>query len=103
MLFNPAICAKDGIKWGLIGHTVATFAFDTISIAARLAVQSNSYINNREFPGIAQYPPGPFAFQFPGLQGRTMTIALAMFPLNQSLTDGLLVSSLVELHLLIND
>ena len=89
----------DGVKWGLVLYTVAMFSFVTVFTAMNLILQSNSYIDKREFwsaqaSGPGPYPYGPLEYQsnvscpmafgvIPGL----------MFLFYYWLADGLLVSS----------
>jgi hypothetical protein len=51
-LFNPANRRREGIKWGLVSYTVVMFSFVTVFTAMNLNIQSISYIDNREFPGV---------------------------------------------------
>ena len=55
--------------------------------------QSNSYINNREFPGVANVLlPGPLGYQSSVFSDAPMIVSNSMFYLNSWLGDGLLVS-----------
>jgi hypothetical protein len=92
VLLGPISRTKKGIGRGLVLQTVAMFTFITIYNALQLVVQSFSYINNREFPGNHNYPPGPLAFWFPGFESTSLIVTAAILPLNQFLADGLLVS-----------
>jgi hypothetical protein len=92
-LLNPVNDIRGGIKWGLVAHTVAMFSFLTLPIAVDLNDRSNCYINERNYPGDDEIPPGPFgAMSLINIEGLHLAYA-AMFPLNQWLADGLLVSS----------
>jgi len=51
-LFNPANRRRDGIKWGLVSYTVLLFSLVTVHTTMQLDIQSISFINNREFPGV---------------------------------------------------
>ena len=98
-LFKPIHLRGDGVKWGLVLYTVAMFSFVTVFTAMNLILQSDSYIDRREFwsaqgSGPGPYPYGPLEYQsnvscpmafgvIPGL----------MFLFNYWLADGLLVSS----------
>jgi len=91
-LFNPANPIKANIKWGLVVHTIAMFSFFTIPVVIELTLQSYAYINNREFPGSRSgLPPGPTGYPWP--KG-FLAVYEFSFPLNQSLADGLLASSI---------
>ena len=52
---------------------------------------SLEYIDNREFRN-DKYPPGPMGYDYLLSFKATITVFNVMFPLNQWLTDGLLVS-----------
>ena len=98
-LFKPIHLRGDGVRWGLVLYTVAMFSFVTMFTAMNLILQSDSYIDKREFwsaqgSGPGPYPYGPLEYQsnvscpmafgvIPGL----------MFLFNYWLADGLLVSS----------
>ena len=92
-LFDPVNRTRGGIKWGLVAHTVAMFSFATIYAAMSFNIQSISFIDNRNFPGVArEAPPGPFGYQ---LFISSTAIAIAPTPMiliNDWLAVGLLVS-----------
>ena len=68
------------------------FSFLTIPAALDLNVTSITYIDDREFPGNEEFPPGPIGWlRILGAKA-IGTIFTVMFPLNQWLADGLLVS-----------
>lgn len=91
-LFSPVNRAK-GIKWGLVVHSAAMFLFVTVYTATGLDLQSISYINNREFPGIdGVLSPGPLGYQFLIYSNVINVIPTLMFQFNNWLADGLLVS-----------
>lgn len=91
VLLSPVNPIKKGTKWTLLVHTVAMFTFLTIPFGIFLNNKSICYINNREYPGDDQYPPGPFGYwSILNTEGIT-TVFNIMFPLNQWLADGLLV------------
>ena len=96
-LINPTNRRRQGIKWGLVSYTVIMFSFVTIFTAMNLNIQSVSYIDNREFPGVENVlPPGPLGYQW-FLYSDVLTIVPnLMFLLNNWLADGLLVSSLFD-------
>ena len=87
------------IKLGLVAHTVAMFSFVTIPAAAKLNLQSLSYVEYRRFPGeYRQFPggvlpPGPLRYQVVVNYEPPETYFRSMFPLNQWLADGFLVGS----------
>jgi hypothetical protein len=81
------------IKWGLVAHTAFMFSVLTISIVIQLNAQSVCYLNGREFP--VAYG-GPLGYRsFVSSLGITAVFIL-MFPLNQWLADGFLVSSVLN-------
>ena len=92
-LLDPVRRRKEGIRWGLVSHTIAMFSFATVYTATNLSVQSITFIDNREFPGIeGVFPPGPIGYQW--LNSEVLCVAPdVMFFLNNWLADGLLVSS----------
>lgn len=92
-LLNPVGRTKEGIKWGLVAHTVAMFLSATIYTAINLDLQSTSSIDNREFPGDGVLFPGPLGYQF-FINSRPITIVPdTLILLNGWLADGLLVNS----------
>ena len=95
-LLDRANPIRKGIKWTLVAHTVALFLFLTIPFGIYFNYLSIDYINNREFPGNNEFPPGPLGYT--GLLNlkATTTVFDAMFPLNQWLADGLLVSPILN-------
>ena len=94
MLFSPANPIKKSVKWALVAHTVAMFLILTLSTAVYLNDTSIIYIDNREFPGSDEYPPGPIGYFTILYTKATTTLVNCMFPLNQWLADGLLVGSI---------
>ena len=90
---DPAKRPSGGVKWGFVAHTGAMFALVTVFTAIKLEVLSDSFIDNREFPGMGDIlPPGPIGYQYIILSkafGRASDVA---FFLNNWLADGLLVS-----------
>ena len=91
-LLDSARRRKEGIRWGLVSYTVATFSFATVYTGMNLNVQSVSFIDNREFPGVeGGLPSGPLGYQW--LNSQVLcTVPNIMFLLNNWLADGLLVS-----------
>jgi hypothetical protein len=92
-LLNPANRTWGGIKWPLVAHTVAMFSFVTVLTAITFENQSDSYIDNREFPGTDALPPGPLGYEFLIYSRRTSVVPTLMFLLNNWLADALLASS----------
>lgn len=91
-LLNPTDRARGNTKWGLVVHAVAMFSFATIYTAFTLNIESISFIDNRNFPGVGEaLPPGPLGYQFL-IYSRPMGIVPnVMFLLDNWLADGLLV------------
>ena len=96
-LFNPTNRVGGQIKWGLVAHTAAMFTVATIGTAMGLTHQSNSYINNRYFPGSDELPPGPIGYKDLVFSKAISVIPNFMFLANQWLADALLVSSALRL------
>ena len=96
-LLDPANRKRGGVVWGLAAHTVAMFSFVTIYTATNLDMLSISFIDNREFPGIADagIPPGPVGYQLFIIPGALNMVTNSMILLNTWLADGLLVSSVL--------
>ena len=92
VLLSPANPMKRGIKWALVAHTVAMLSFLTIPIGINLSRQPTCYIDYREFSGDDEAPPGPIGWDAILSTKPINTIFNVMFPLNQWLADGLLVS-----------
>jgi hypothetical protein len=93
-LLNPVNRTKGGIKWALVVHTVLMFSLFTIDVGTSLDVQSISYIEKREFPGVrGEVPPGPFGYQEVIYSKAISTVPNIVFQLNQWLADGFLVRS----------
>lgn len=90
-LLDPANRKRGGTKWGLVGHTLAMFSFVTIFTAINLAIQSVSYIDNRDFPGRDGVFPGPLGYQFYITTEAISVVPSVMFLLNNWLADGLLL------------
>ena len=96
-LLDPVNRRREGIKWGLVTYTVVMFSFVTVFTAMNLNVQSISFIDNREFPGVeGVLPPGPLGYQFFIYSRALSVIPNVMFLLNNWLADGLLVGSLFD-------
>ena len=93
-LLNPAGRSREGIKWRLVAHTVAMFLIVTISTSANLDLYSISLIDNREFPGLSIFVPGPFGYQNYINTAAICVIPNVAFIVNTCLADGFLVSSI---------
>ena len=92
-LIGPENRTKNGIKWGLVAHTVAMFSIVTVYTAAALSILSISYIDNREFPCVdGALPLGPIGYQYLTYSNPTNVVVTVMFLLNNWLADGLLVT-----------
>ena len=92
-LLNPANNTRDGVRWGLAAHVTIMFPLATINNAMSLDVQSVSYIDGREVPGVyGVLPPGPFGYQFLIFAEPISVVPTVMFLLNNWLADGFLVS-----------
>ena len=94
-LLYPIRPTTKGIQWGLVVHTVAMFSFLTIGVGINRDVFSISYIDGREFPGDEILLPGPCGYEtfVYVTYGAISIVSGLMFPFNQWLADGLLVSS----------
>jgi hypothetical protein len=93
-LLDPVHHTTKAIKWGLVAHTLAMLFTSTIAVAINRNVFSSSFIDHREFHGVEDYPSGPIGY-YPFIVtngGALMDVSYLMFPLNQWLADGLLVS-----------
>lgn len=91
-LLVPVRRADGGTKWALVAHTVAMFSFVTIYTTTELIIQSASYIDNREFPGVeGVLPPGPVGYQYLTYFEAANVIRNLMFILNNWLADALLL------------
>ena len=91
---DPINRRRDGIMWGPVIYTFLTFSFVTIFTAMNLNIQSISFIDNREFPGVPDVliPPGPFGYQLFIYSKVLSIVPNLMFLLNNWLADGLLVT-----------
>ena len=96
-LFNPVYRRGEGIKWVLVFLTVAMFSLETVIVSMGFNTLSVAYIDNREFPGTERAPvPGPLGYQMAHYTSVTAVIPSFAGVLNNSLADGLLVSSLFD-------
>ena len=101
-LLSPVDRRRGGIKWGHVSYTVLMFSLATVYTATNLNVQSVSFIDNREFPGVeGVLPPGPLGYLW--FNSRVLcTVPNLMFLLNNWLADGLMVGSLFDVVQLSN-
>lgn len=90
-LLNPIDRTRGGIKWGFVAHVVLMFSLVTIYTAANLDLQSISYIDNREYPGLNDGFPGPFNYEYLIYYKPISVISPVMFIMNYWLADGLLL------------
>lgn len=91
-LLNPANRGMGGIKWPLVIHTLVMFSFVTVFTTQSLLLESDSYVDNRDFPGNSLFLPGPFAYQVTLYTAAISLIPTIMIYVNTWLADGLLVS-----------
>ena len=91
-LIDPINPTRRNIKWWPVAHAVTMFSVVTVYTTMNLQLQSTSYIDDREFSGVDGGLPGPFGYQLFIHPKAINVISTAMFPLNQWLADGLLVS-----------
>ena len=89
---SPVNRTEGFVKWGLLAHTITMFTAVTIYTAINLHLQSISYIENRDFPGADELPPGPMGYQYFIYFKPICVVATAMFVLNNWLADALMVS-----------
>ena len=99
-LFDPGHRRGGSIRWGLVTYTVAMFSLVTIGTSTLLDAQSISYVDNREFPGArGVLRHGPAGYQ-ELISSKGINVASNVaFVLSNWLAEGLLVSSLLMLHL----
>ena len=93
-LLNSDHRRGEPVKLGLMSYTVVMFLLVTAGTVMQLDVQSISYIDNREFPGVeGKISTGPDGYQ--GLiESEPITyVQNVVFTLNNWLAEGLLVSS----------
>ena len=92
-LFSSTYRAKTATKWSFVAYVSIMFSFVTIYTAMDLNLQSISYIDNREFPGNSDLPPGPLGYQFLIHANVLSIVPNFMFILCSWMANGLLVSS----------
>ena len=99
-LLTPLYRRREGVKWGVISYTLALFSFVTVYTAMNLDIESVSYIDNRDFPGVeGMLPPGPLGFRSFIYSDALSITPNVMFFLNNWLADAFLVSSLFDIVL----
>ena len=91
-LFNPVNRPNRNIKWPLVVHTATMFSLVTMFTAMSLDILPIGYVNNREFPGTYQFPPGPNGYLVSRSSETILLIPTIFLFLNNWLADGLLVS-----------
>ena len=93
-LLNPVHRGGEGIRWGLVSYTAVMFSLATVNIAMNFHIQSISYIDDRDFPGVeGELPPGPYGYSESIYLDAVNIVPNAAFSLNNWLADGFLVSS----------
>ena len=96
-LLHPTYRRGEPAKWGLVFYTMIMFSLATMQTVMDTQLQSISYIDNREFPGIeGEIPSGPFGYLVFAIPEATNVASMTAFYLNAWLADGLLVSSLLD-------
>ena len=96
VLFDPVRHRTEGIKWGLVTHTITMFSVVTVGTTMQLYLQSACYVDNREFPGFKGLPGGPLGYRWSIYSGALGIVPNLMFFLNNWLADALLVGSLSD-------
>lgn len=96
-LLDPAHRRGEPIKWGIVSYTVVIFLLATVQTTVGLHVQSISFIDHRDFPGVENIIcRGPVGYQIFICHDALTIIPNAMFFLGGWLADGLLVSYLFD-------
>ena len=99
-LINPAYHRREPIKWGLVIYTAVMLLFMTVQTAVGLHIQSISYIDSRNFPGIeGVISPGPIGYLVFVSDEAFNMVPWVMSFFNAWLADGLLVSFLNDVTL----
>ena len=92
-LISPANNMRRSVKWGLAAHITALFVLLSIQVTMDLHAGSIEFVDGRDFPGTDKIPPGPIGcYIILGSSAAFRTLYKAIFPLNQWLADGPLVS-----------
>lgn len=89
-LLDPTGRKQRGIRWPLVIHTVAMFSFATVSIVTDFYIHIGDLIDNRDFPGNDESPPGPFGY-FLDNSDAVYLLPLVPLVLNGLFGDGLLL------------
>jgi len=97
-LFSSTYRAKTATKWSFVAFVSIMFSFVTIYTAMDLNLQSISYIDNREFPGNSDLPPGPLGYQFLIHANVLSIVPNFMFILCSWMANGLLIYRCYELY-----
>lgn len=93
-LLNPINRKNGGVKWLLVVHTTIMFSLVTTLTVINIYLLFVAYIENREFPGADGVIPGPLGYEdIISSEAPSVATNVILF-LNQSLADGLLVSSI---------
>ena len=94
VLVSPANRKGKTVKWGLVGYSTVMFGLVTTFTAMNVRLQQLAYIDNREFPGIANtIPPGPMGWALLMYSKPLVIVPNACFITANWLADGLLVST----------
>jgi len=92
-LFSPLFRRRESVKWGVVFYTLAMFSFVTVYTGVNLHIESISYIDNRDFPGVkGALPPGPIGYRSLIYSDALSVTPNVMFFLNNWLADAFLVS-----------
>ena len=93
-LLNPAYRRGERTKWWLVFYTAVIFLSVTTLNAMQLNIQSISYVDNREFPGVeGVLLPGPLGYMSFIFSDAITIVPDFLFLFNGWLVDGLMVSS----------
>ena len=95
-LLNPAHRKGEGIRWGLVSYTLATFSLVTVYTGMSLHLQSLAFIDNREYTDHDGTLLGPLGYRSAMRLTVIDAVPNLMFCLNNLLADGLLVSFLFD-------
>ena len=93
-LLNPINRTRGGTKFGLMTYTVTMFSLATIITALQHYIQSVSYVDYRDFPGVSNpMGSGPAGYILSISTKAIQVVPTVIFTINFWLADGLLVSS----------
>ena len=94
LLLDPVNHTRGGIRWPYVAYSTTMFLFVTIYTAVTIHLQSTSFINNRNFPGVdGSSLSGPVGYQIFIYPKPIRVVLDFIFLLNNLLADSLLVSS----------